>query len=299
MKYRALALLSLLIFLTASKCDEEDEDTSYEVEIRDRTEQYKNVEKDSIELYMQTHYYTLDAQFNVTLDTIDPAGSHTSIWDDPNLQVIQVTDPHVDDLVYDLYYIPFREGDNKQIGKFDAVLTSYKGWLLDNSVFDETSDNLPFWAYLAKVTSKKYVIQAWREVLPRFKDGTYIDNGDGTFTFNGYGAGLLITPSGLAYFNMAQKNVPSYSPLIFSFKTFHVDDDLDNDNVKNNDEDVNGNGDVDDDNTDNDMERNIYDSDDDGDGIPTKDEDANGDGDPTNDDSDGDGTPDYLDADTH
>ena len=293
MKYRALALLSLLIFLTASKCDDEEEKKD-EIEIRDRTEQYNNVEKDSIVRYMQTHYYTVDAQFNVTLDTIEPAGSHTSIWDDPNLQVIQVTDPQVDDLIYDLYYIPFNEGDNKEIGKFDAVLLSYQFRLLNNEVVEEKIDNLPEWVNLIN-----NIIQGWKEVLPEFKDGTYIDNGDGTFTFTGYGAGLFITPSGLSYYHISTNKIPAYSPLIISFKAFVADDDLDNDTVKNNDEDVNQNGDATDDDTDNDKAYNILDPDDDGDGIPTKDEDANGDGDPTNDDSDGDGTPDYLDDDTH
>ncbi len=297
MKYKLLAFISILLFLTASKCN--DDDNTDTEEIKDRKEQYNNVEKDSIMTYMQTHYYEIDAQFNVTLDTIDPAGSHVSLWDDPNLQVLQVNDPEVEDLVYDLYYIPFREGNNQQVGKFDKVLTAYKGWLLNNKVFDETTDNLPRWFALAKVSNQFYAIQAWREVLPHFKDGSYTDNGDGTFTFSGYGAGLLITPSGLAYYQVAKNNLPAYSPLIFSFKTFVTDNDLDNDHVKNEDEDVNDDGSVDDDDTDGNRIRNIYDNDDDGDGVLTKDEDANGDGDPTNDDSDGDGIPDYLDKDTH
>ena len=291
MTIRILAIISLSMFLMASSC-KEDEPTP-EIEIKDRIKEYNDVEKDSIEVYMQTHYYTLDAQYNVTVDTIDPAGSQTSIWDDPNLQTLQVTDPKVDNLVYDLYYIPFRTGDNKQIHKMDKVLVAYKGWLLNNEVFDERIDNLPIWFELSKV------IKAWQEVMPNFKDGTYTDNGDGTFTFTGYGAGMLITPSGLGYYHIAQNKIPAYSPLVFSFKTFVNDDDLDNDYVKNIDEDVDQDGDAYNDDTDKDKIPNIYDSDDDGDGVLTKNEDANGDGDPTNDDSDGDGTPDYLDADTH
>ena len=291
MTIRILAIISIAMFLMASSCKEDDPTPEYK--IKDRVKEYNDVEKDSIKSYMQTHYYTLDAQYNVTVDTIDPAGSQTSIWDDPNLQTLQVTDPKVDNLVYDLYYIPFRTGDNKQIHKMDKVLVAYKGWLLNNEVFDERIDNLPIWFDLSKV------IKAWQEVIPNFKDGTYTDNGDGTFNFTGYGAGMLITPSGLGYYELIQNEIPAYSPLIFSFKSFVDDDDIDNDLVKNIDEDIDQNGDVFNDDTDNDKIPNIYDSDDDGDGVLTKDEDANGDGDPTNDDSDGDGTPDYLDADTH
>ncbi len=291
MKIRILAIFSILMFLTASSC--KPDPVTPQTPVRDRVKQYNNNEKDSIAEYMQTHYYTLDAQFNVTVDTIDPAGSHTSIWDDPNLQTLQVADPKVADLIYDLYYIPFNSGVHRQIGKFDKVLVAYKGWLLDNKVFDERIDHLPVWMSLPTT------IKAWQEVLPYFKDGTYTDNGDGTFTFSGYGAGMLITPSGLAYYNSASSKVPAYSPLIFSFKTFVDDDDSDNDHVRNVDEDVDHDGNVLNDDTDKDKTPNIYDDDDDGDGVLTINEDANHDGDPTNDDSDGDGIPDYLDKDTH
>lgn len=292
MRIKILAIITLSMFIMASSC-RKDEPNDTTVEIKDRTKQYNEVEKDSIETYMKTHYYTLDAQYNVAIDTIDPAGSHTSLWEDPDLQTLQVTDPKVDDLVYNLYYIPFRIGDEKGIHKMDKILVAYKGWLLNNKTFDERIDALPLWLELYNS------IKAWKEVIPNFKAGSFTDNGDGTFTFSGYGAGMFITPSGLAYYHVPKNKIPSYSPLIFSFKTFVVDDDIDNDNVKNVDEDINQNGDPLDDDTDKDQILNFLDDDDDGDGVLTKDEDANGDGDPTNDDSDGDGTPDYLDADTH
>jgi len=292
MKIRLLVYLSIFTFLTASSCKKDKKEDDKE-EIKDRKEQYLNVEKDSIQTYMQTHYYTLDAQYNVTIDTIDPAGSHTSIWDDPDLQTLEVTDPEVDDLIYDLYYIPFRTGVNKEVAGLDNVLVAYKGWLLNNTVFEEKIDNLPVWFEIPRL------IKAWREVLPDFKEGNFTDNGDGTVTFDSYGAGMLISPSGLAYFHLAGNKRPAYSPLVFSFKVFKVNDDLDNDNVKNTDEDINDNDNAYDDDTDGDKIPNIYDDDDDNDGVLTKDEDANGDGDPTNDDTDGDGTPDYLDSDTH
>ena len=292
MRIRILAITTLSMFLMASSC-KKDEPEDTKVEIKDRTKQYNEVEKDSIETYMKTHYYTLDAQYNVVIDTIDPAGSHTSLWDDAELQTLQVTDPKVDDLVYNLYYIPFRTGDDKDIHKMDKILVAYKGWLLNNKTFDERIDALPFWLELYNS------IKAWKEVIPNFKSGNFTENGDGTFTFSGYGAGMFITPSGLGYYHVPKMNIPAYSPLIFSFKTFVVDDDIDDDNIKNIDEDVNQNGDPLDDDTDKDQIKNFLDDDDDGDGVLTKDEDANADGDPTNDDTDGDGTPDYLDADTH
>ncbi len=291
MKIRILTFLTIFSFLLLGSCNSDE--PIYEFEIKDRIEEYNDVEKDSIVEYMQTHFYTLDAQYNMSIDTIDPAGSHTSIWDDPNLKVLQVEDPEVEDLIYDLYYIPFNEGTQQQVEKFDNILVSYKGLLLDNTVFEEVIDHLPQWFALPST------IKAWQEVFPNFKDGTYTENGDGTFTFSGFGAGMLITPSGLAYYEKEANEIPAYSPLIFSFKVFVDNDDSDDDLVKNIDEDVDGDGDVLNDDTDEDYIANIYDDDDDGDGVLTKDEDTNHDGDPTNDDSDGDGIPNYLDDDTH
>ncbi len=293
MKFRFFAILSLFFLLTATKCDKEDTPTYTEPEIKDRTEQYLQVEKDSIIQFLQTHRYTIDAQYNVVIDTLDDPANQTSIWDDPNLQVKQVTDPEVEDLVYDVYYIPFTLGTEKQINKYDKVLTSYRGYSLDLNLFDAAIDDLPYWAYL------NGSIKAWAEILPLFKDGTYTPNNDGTVTFSGYGAGFLITPSGLGYYNRVQSNIPAYSPLVFTFKTFLADKDLDNDSVPNMIEDLDQDGDPTNDNTDGDNLPNFIDDDDDNDGVKTIDEDTNGDGDPTNDDSDGDGIPNYLDEDTH
>ena len=36
------------------------------------------------------------------------------------------------------------------------------------------------------------------------------------------GAGVMFLPSGLAYFNGASGSIPSYSPLIFSFKLYAI-----------------------------------------------------------------------------
>ena len=292
MKIRVLTIISLFFLLTATKCDD-DEPTYTEPEIRDRTEQYLEVEKDSIINFLKSHTYTLDAQYNMEIKSLTDPATQTSLWDDPNLQVKKVEDPEVEDLIYDVYYIPFTYGNRLQIDKYDKVLTSYKGYTLDLEIFDATVDDLPSWLFVAST------IKAWQEILPLFKDGTYTPNSDGSVTFSGYGAGFLITPSGLGYYNYVQNSIPEYSPLIFSFKTFLADKDLDNDNVPTLLEDLDGDGDPTNDNTDGDNMPNYLDDDDDNDGVKTIDEDTNGDGDPTNDDSDGDGIPNYLDEDTH
>lgn len=70
--------------------------------------------------------------------------------------------------------------------------------------------------------------------------------------------------------------------------------DTDGDGVQDSIEDVNRNGSFLDDDTDNDGLKNYEDDDDDNDNVLTLNEDANGNGDPTDDDTDSSGIPDYL-----
>ena len=67
------------------------------------------------------------------------------------------------------------------------------------------------------ITSKS--IQGWQEIFPEFKIGNaQFDNTTGITTFSDFGAGVMFVPSGLAYFNQSQINIPSYTPIIFNFK---------------------------------------------------------------------------------
>jgi hypothetical protein len=300
---------ALLVFsvLFASKCKkQEDED---EFTIRDRKEQYRN-EKDSILHFVQTHTYVVDAYNNIHIEPVHYAGQRT-IYDDA--QVIQMQDTAVEDLIYDIYFLPIAPGTRDTISTCDHVFVSYEVQNFDlETVFYHPETN-PVWT---SVWLPNLGVRAlgMRKVLDFFKTGTYTVNGDGTVTFSGYGAGMAILPSGLANYEFAITGegessavLPAYSPVIIKFKTLAVNTDIDRDHVPNVLEDLNGNGDPTDDNTDKESETqnnlphipDYMDADDDGDALPTKDEDPNGNGDPTDDDSDGDGIPNYLDADTH
>ncbi|GAB4165122.1 MAG: hypothetical protein Tsb0033_26800 [Winogradskyella sp.] len=74
------------------------------------------------------------------------------------------------------------------------------------------------------------------------------------------------------------------------------DSDTDGDGIQDSNEDVNRNGSFIDDDTDNDGLKNYEDDDDDNDNVLTINEDANNNGDPTDDDLDSSGIPDYLEA---
>ena len=116
-------------------------------------------------------------------------------------------------------------------------------------------------------------VRGWREILPLFKAGQKIDVPGEPTSYADFGAGILFIPSGLGYFNVPQPGIPSYSPLVFSFKLYDVKyTDQDQDGILSNDEDLNGDGDFTNDDTDGDGVQNLYDVDDDGDSYLTKNE---------------------------
>jgi hypothetical protein len=66
------------------------------------------------------------------------------------------------------------------------------------------------------------VIRGWAEVIPKFKTGTFSSQVDGTISFDTFGTGVMFLPSGLAYFSSGTLTIPSYAPLVFSFKLHNL-----------------------------------------------------------------------------
>lgn len=208
------------------------------------------------------------------------------------------------DIPHTLYYIDVKQGTgDKGPTVADSVLVRYQGSLLDGTLFDESKDftwqELPFTAL------------GYSNGIAQLKSGTadqIVDNPDGTYDITNSGQGIIIMPSGLAYFNNPPTNIiPLYAPLLFKVEVglFIEDTDNDNDGIPSIKEDLNGNGYLFDDNTDSDSESftffaNFRDADDDGDGVSTRNEitDDNGNIIFPYPDADGDGVPDYLDPDT-
>jgi len=225
---------------------------------------------DSIALvnYMKTHYMTVtqnpsgNDHLNVAIAAIPEGGTQTPIWSQTTFP-LQARTLYKHSITYTFWYISLQQGTNNKPCNVDSVLTSYKGELLDGTVFDSN-------AYPQTYFNLKSTIVGWSEIMPQFKTGTYTANTDGSITYNNFGAGVMFVPSGLAYFNGATTTIPQYSPLVFSFKLLEVyrnDDDFDK--VPSYLEDIDGDGYV-----------RVLDT-----GVINPD------------DTDGDGTPDYLDVD--
>ncbi len=282
MKYKILLIFALL-FIYASSCKEDEPET----EPFDYKEQAQK-DDEAIVAYLQEHY--LDENNEIKLiDADQPA-----LFDSDNLSVQTVKKQLTvegEEISFKLYYYTIFEGTQEAPTPVDKINVSYKGMLLDGTVFDRIDHGV--WLDLIST------VVGWQYAIPNFKSGEVSDNGDGTYTYTDSGEGILFIPSGLAYLNTSHGDIPANAPLVFTMKlndVFRLDEDADTVlsmyEVKFED----GKWDFFD--TDDDRIPDFRDADDDGDGIPTKAEDANGDGNPRNDDSDGDGVWDYLDADS-
>ena len=291
--------LVLLVFfiLFNSTCSPDDVEEEPQ---RDYLEQSLEDDQQLVK-YLKSHYYNYQDFINVAdqdkeilIDTIISENANLrSLFDFAVQTSIPLSSSEGEIIDHKLYHIVVKDGiridDKPSIA--DSVYLSYKGKLLNGNTFDEKSN--PVWFDTANV------IRGFRYGLQYFSPGNFIQKENGTVDFNQFGRGLIFMPSGLGYFNNAQTNIPTYSPLVFDISVFTINRaDHDNDGVLSIDEDPNNDGNPYNDDTDGDGIINMYDDDDDGDGILTKNELDGDDPDNLPDDSNNDGIPDYLDKNT-
>jgi hypothetical protein len=245
-----------LFFVMASfvvSCAREDSESV--TPKRDYAEQYAT-DSANIEEFLQTHYMVVTNNAGNTEDQdvsfyeIPEGGTQTSVWDQTTypLQAHYVAQ---DDITYKVYYIQLRQGSgstSKSPCNVDRVLTSYRGsyiYTKKETINEVEVEKITLKQFEESITPNNYfaltsVIKGWSEIFPKFKTGSYSANPDGTLSFNNFGAGIMFIPSGLGYYNNATGGIPSYSPLIFSFKLYEIQRvDNDNDGLPSYLEDVN------------------------------------------------------------
>lgn len=289
--YFVVISLALVLF----SCNNDSNSTA-PVPVREFSVQY---ETDSITIadYLKTHYlvgtegnWDFTDNSEIVLAKIPTDGNQPSIFsllDSPTFPKLLKKLVALHDIVYTVYYLKLRE-DNTTGGekptRVDAVLASYNGFYLkDNSTttdgvkkIDIESTSFESVLYPQQSLGLDATIRGWSEIFPEFASGSYPESSESSpdpASFQDFGAGVMFLPSGLAYFNGASGSIPSYSPLIFSFKLYAIKRaDQDGDGVLSIDEDINGDGDFTNDDTDGDGKQNYQDIDDDGDGALTKSE---------------------------
>jgi len=268
-KFYFIVMFSGLLLFSCKNDDSEDE-----VAVRDYQTQY-NADIALIETYLKTHYLIVTDSPGMTSDMnvafgVIPEGNPdglVSLWLRPDLLSKTV---EVNYVTYKLYYIALRQGDpsKESPSVVDKILVSYDGSYLDTAGALNRFEYVPYPNVPLGLDS---TILGWTEIFPFFKPGTStVVVGEPT-VYNDFGAGIMFIPSGLGYYNIATAAIPSYSPLIFSFKLYDMTRaDQDGDGILSIYEDRNGNGIFTDDDTDGDGIPDYQDGDDDGDGTTTR-----------------------------
>lgn len=294
-KYYFLVVVTTLSLFSCSK-----DNPVQTVAPREYSVQYTS-DLATIEEYLKTTYITvtnhagfLDDQ-DVLFTKIPSGGTQPSVWSYLNsnsFPKLLSRDVNLHGIIYKVYYLVLREGTGDKPTNVDGVLASYKGdYLTQVAATSTTAASLTATQfeeskYPQSFFSLTNTIVGWSEIFPQFKKGTYTANADGTISYANFGAGVMFLPSGLAYFASGSAAIPSYSPLVFSFKLYEIQRlDHDADGIPSYLEDLNGDGYVYDfrntisypiapttnaDDTDGDGIPNFYDVDDDGDNYTTK-----------------------------
>ena len=276
-KYYFIVIITSLFLFSCSK----DDNNSFTPEpLRDYEDQFMK-DNDSIEKFLNTYYIeevvNAPGELNdqdVKMAKIPEGGTQQSIMsllNSATFPKLLTRNVEMHDITYKLYYLVLREGVGEKPTNVDGVFATYRGTLLNQTVFDQSFNPQGLYNLDGYTNSGGIpVITGWGAVFPEFRTGTYEESGenDGTLKYNDFGAGVMFLPSGLAYYNSGSSSIPAYTPIIFNFKLFEVK---------------------------------RYDHD--GDGIPSYLEDIDGDfylpliKDSGKDDTDGDGIPNYLDTD--
>ena len=238
-KFYFILLSTLLVIF--SSCNKDDDQTTT-IPLNDFATQ-RDTDKKTIETYLKTHKLNTEItdyaknvnSSNLLLDTSTESESLWSLKESttyPKLKSKQVFVESQNSITYTVYYLVFNEGSTTEKPcPLDEILVTYRGTSLkyDSGVSTATEfENSP----VSTLFTLNTVISGWQEIFPMFGKGIFDEpaTGNGPNVYTDYGAGLMFIPSGLAYFNGSRNNIPSYSPLVFSFQMFNfkrVDNDFD------------------------------------------------------------------------
>jgi len=304
MRLNKLFIIGALASIFLISCKKDDNNDIETVPPRDRGEQAID-DDEAILAYLQTHFYNAEdfqnpaANFNymVNFDTIAGDNSNKTPIIDSDLLTIKTV--RRDSIDYTIYILKIREGEGDKPTFADSTFQNYKGELLNQDLFDNTAN--PVWfdhPGTLTVTNPGIAVVALTQAMLEFGEGSVLSiNEDNTVTWNNdFGIGAVFLPSGLGYFNASPTSIPSYSPLIFSFQLYRVNEaDHDQDGIPSYLEDLDGDGILYNDTTKSGIP-NYLNADDDADGTPTREEIIiNEDGSIEFPDKNGNGIPNYLD----
>ncbi len=218
----------LIATITMISCNKDDDN----VEVTPPKPYAEQYPKDIalLESYLKTNYIEVvdvpgeTKDQDVTIAKLD-AGHTVSIWDQKKYALLN-RKVELHGITYTLYYLVLREGVGEKPCNVDDVFASYNGKYLTEATADNvtsiTSTQFEEVIYPQAFINLYTVIRGWKEVFPQFKSGSAESNSDGTVKYLNFGAGVMFIPSGLAYYNSGKGSIPSYAPLVFSFKLYEI-----------------------------------------------------------------------------
>lgn len=296
-KYYFILIITCLSLFSCSK-----DDNSVTAEpLRDFGEQF-TADNTTIEEYLNTYTFVrTDApgepedQDIVFTKITDPVNQRSvmSYLNSSTFPKLLTKNVALHDITYKVYYLVLREGTGEKPCNVDGVLSSYRGQYLYKSTVNEVTTLTPTQFEEVKYPQSFFnlyeTITGWSEIFPEFRMGYSVpykdpnnnNQEDGTLRYHDFGAGVMFLPSGLGYYSSGSGSIPSYSPLVFSFKLYAIKrSDLDNDGIPSYLEDLNGDnymrilatGVANPDDSDGDGTPNYLDIDDDADGYTTRSE---------------------------
>ena len=279
MKLKTYVLSTLCLLALLSSCNKDDDNSIDLIPERDRTEQ-QVADFDSLQKYLKTHYYNRAAfaePGNHTISEIiikelpkDDNGNYLDMPDPDHNQMLSVAvdidNPRKAKFLgvdYEFYILMLNKGGGEHPYFADLIRVRYDGFLSNGNSFEDNSTPVN--------TDLANVIHGWREVFPEFKTAeSFVENGDGSVSFNNYGLGVMFLPSGLAYFSEPRGSIPAYSNLMYKFELLQSEiADHDGDGIPSYMEDLNGDKNLYNDNTNGNQFPNFMDPDDDGDRVLT------------------------------
>ncbi|WPR73045.1 FKBP-type peptidylprolyl isomerase [Flavobacterium sp. NG2] len=233
-KFRFYFILSITTLLLFS-CSKND--TSFEeIPLRDYQEQFTD-DNQLIEDYLNTHYITItdapgeQSDQDVVITKIPDGGSQPKIMSYLNNtgfpKLIKKESIPLHGITYSMYYLILREGTGSYPTNVDNVLTSYKGTYLSSSTLSDVTTITATQFEEVKFPQQMFslynvFVRGWVEVFPQFKTGNHTEGDNGTVKYTDFGAGVMFIPSGMAYYFQGSASIPSYAPLVFSFKLYEL-----------------------------------------------------------------------------
>ncbi|HLW14684.1 MAG TPA: hypothetical protein VKX30_04215 [Flavobacteriaceae bacterium] len=222
MKKVILALFAVSVLVISCKKDDDNKDES--LKPRDRGEE-AIAAQNQIEEYLTNYAYNYEDfespvegfDYRVVIDSILPGSDKIPLIEQVEYKMVE--DPYEPEVKYKLYYLKVAQGEGKPVDGAEAAHITYEVWNLEtNELLEQTNSSEP----KAFVIDNKSTNAGLKEALKEFNasDG-FIENEDGTISYQDYGIGAVFVPSGLAFFNNPPLSTPIgyYNQLIY---TFHV-----------------------------------------------------------------------------